>query len=107
MLRRSRYRVLLAREGGEALEAYNNDPKGIDAVLTDVMMPGMDGSEFVQQLWRAFPEARVVAMTGLGEEARLDHLAGIGVRRVLEKPFTIDQLLRAIHETLEEPVVSR
>src|SRR5215467_10255520 len=56
------YSVIEAESGAEGLQAYQTQPT--DVVITDIQMPGMDGLEMSIQLQRAFPTARIIAMSG-------------------------------------------
>jgi CheY-like chemotaxis protein/HPt (histidine-containing phosphotransfer) domain-containing protein len=92
--------VVIAANGGEADRlARERRP---DVVLLDVHLPDMSGEDVVRRL-AARPETRqvpVVVMTGGADEARFQRLAGLGVRGVLAKPFTPDQLVAAIDAAL-------
>lgn len=94
------YRTLLAADGTEALAIFAQREQEIDAVLTDVLMPFMDGVTLVRALRRLRPQLPVIASTGQRERARLAELQALGVGAVLEKPYSADALLRLLHETL-------
>ena len=90
------HQVLTAEHGREAL-AYLNGHR-VDAVITDLFMPEMDGIETVAALRRQFPDIRVVAMSG---RPGVDYLAvarELGVMRTLRKPFEISELLAALED---------
>jgi CheY-like chemotaxis protein len=86
------YQVLLAREGGEALQLWAQERGRVRAVLTDVMMPGVDGPLLIQALRREAPTLPVVAMSGL----TIDPPPGADL--LLQKPFRMQDLLRTIHD---------
>ena len=90
------YQVLTAEHGRAAL-AYL-DGHRVDAVVTDLFMPEMDGIETVAALRKQFPEIRVVAMSG---RPGVDYLAvarELGVKHTLRKPFEITELLAALKD---------
>jgi len=69
----------------------------IKLVLTDLMMPFMDGSALVRILRKMNPHIPIVVMTGAGAR-ELEPLAGLDIQRVLAKPYTSDKLLAMLRE---------
>jgi two-component system, cell cycle sensor histidine kinase and response regulator CckA len=95
------YTVLEARNGAEALKLYESHGEQVDLVLTDVMMPEMGGHELVEQLRAHRPELRVLFMSGYAERAfTSDGLIPRGTG-YLEKPFTVETLMRRLREVLD------
>ena len=99
MLRTAGYRVLEAESGPEALRTLESDP-AIRLVVTDIVMPEMDGLALADQALARTPDLRVVLMTGHAPEltAQLD-LRDSPIP-VLLKPFTAEELLGKVRETL-------
>ncbi len=97
------YRVLLAADGAEATAIFAARHREIDLVLTDMMMPVMDGAAAIQVLRRIAPGARIVASSGLHVEAMKARAERAGVRHFIPKPYTTETLLQALHEVLSEP----
>ena len=97
------YRMLVAGDGLEALQIGLTQHDGpIHLLLTDVVMPQMDGLELADQLQAARPEMRVLYMSGYtdGTIAQRGVLApGISF---LPKPFTIEDLTQRVREVLDE-----
>ena len=94
------YKVLLAADGAEAIALYRRRQGDIAVVVTDMMMPLMDGTATIQELVRINPEVRIIAASGLATDA---HGAGAAAARVsgfLPKPFTAETLLTAIKAAL-------
>ena len=81
------------------LQTRFSTPSG-QAVLTDLMMPLMNGLALIRALRTMAPELPIIASTGLWEKAQFDTLEEMGVKTVLRKPFGADTLLRAIHDAL-------
>jgi two-component system, cell cycle sensor histidine kinase and response regulator CckA len=95
------YTVLEARNGAEALKLYESHEAEVDLVLTDVMMPEMGGHELVDQLRSRYPDLRVLFMSGYAERAfTSDGLIPPGTG-YLEKPFTVETLMRRLREVLD------
>lgn len=101
MIARHGYRVQTAGSGREA-EAVLAASEKVDLLLTDVLMPGMSGRELVNRLRTQCPALRAIYMSGYtGDEASPLGPWDDGVT-ILQKPFTRDQLLHAIGDTLAE-----
>jgi PAS domain S-box-containing protein len=90
------YSVLLATDGSDAGTVYAAHHQEIAAVLTDMMMPVMDGVATIQSLKRINPAVRIIAASG-GHAGEVSHL---GVRHFLQKPYTAETLLKALAEVL-------
>jgi two-component system response regulator (stage 0 sporulation protein F) len=99
VLERAHHHVLIARDGQEGLTLYKQNK--VDLVLMDILMPGTDGLETTLELTREYVDAKVIAMTGAqGDRNFLDVAKLFGARRVFEKPFDLDTLVKAINEEL-------
>jgi len=101
------YRVYTASDGAEAISVYAMHRDEIAAVLTDMMMPVMDGPALIAALRRINPRVRVIAASGLSANDHLTSLAQSGVKHFLPKPFTTDTLLRMLRDVLEEGATKR
>ncbi|HEV2177660.1 MAG TPA: response regulator [Terriglobia bacterium] len=94
------YKVLEASRGEQALEAAEKHPDPIRLLLTDVVMPHMNGRELARRLAPSHPEARVLFMSGyIGNTADGKELESEGA--FLHKPFTSDALARKVREVLQ------
>lgn len=94
------YRVLLASDGAEALALYGQHQADIAVVLTDMMMPLMDGAATIQALVRLNPEVRIISASGLATDAQAAGQAASRVLAFLPKPYTAETLLGAIRVAL-------
>jgi len=95
------YHVILASDGAEAVARFVEQREAIALVVTDVMMPVMDGAAMAQVLRRIRPDVPILASSGLGERGLLAQ-AGAGlVTGFLPKPYTAETLLRAVRAALE------
>ena len=63
------YRVLEAMDGEQALDVINESEDSIDLIITDVMMPGMDGHTLVRLVQEELPDIKVILMSGYAEDA--------------------------------------
>ena len=90
------YRVLTAANGEEALNLYADNKDEIAVVLTDMMMPIMDGDSTVRALLEVNPQQKIIAASGLLEihGTQTEKLAGVSL--FLSKPFTAEKLLQAL-----------
>lgn len=93
------YTVLEAPSGEEALQIARESKEKIDVVLTDVRMPGMDGQSLASKLRDLQPGMRIIYMSGY-TDGRLEHELPSPGRSFINKPFTIEQLTRAVAEIL-------
>ncbi len=107
MLRKLGYRVILAKDGEEAVEKFCEHQREISLVLQDVVMPGMGGSEAYEKIHGMRPEVPVIFTSGYSEEsARLASLAAQGAT-LLQKPYGPKTLARKIREVLDrKPKIS-
>jgi PAS domain S-box-containing protein len=96
------YRVLTAVDGAQAMALFALRRAEINLVLTDLMMPVMDGYAFIAALQRIEAKVPVIAVSGVGDEVSGQRLARGGVHQVLTKPFSAESLLAAIARGLAE-----
>jgi PAS domain S-box-containing protein len=96
MLQIAGYRVSVAYDGQEAVELLRGDKEGFAVIVTDLMMPRLDGVRFIEALRTMLPGQSIIAMTGVGEERRVQDAMAAGVKIVLNKPFESAELLRTI-----------
>jgi PAS domain S-box-containing protein len=97
----SNYTVIEASCGEEALEIFSDPGRGIDLLLTDVIMPGMGGGELVRRATLIRPQLRVLYMSGYTDDAVVRHGVSDSEVAFLQKPFTLDALSRRVREVLD------
>ncbi len=96
------YRVLEAAEGVEALRHVAHEGQAIRLVLSDVVMPGMNGRQLAERLRSDRPDLPVLLMTGYVDDELIRRGPDAGGWRILQKPFgTPEALLHAIREALD------
>lgn len=102
--------VETAADGEEALEIYRRRPGQFAAVLTDLMMPRMNGYLLAGEIRRIDPKQPILTSTGVTGEGMTDGseiaLAQLGIRTRLAKPYTEQQLLRALAGELAPPAAA-
>ncbi len=94
------YRVLTARDGREAMDVFLAHREKVRLVLTDLMMPVMNGVALVRGLRALEPDLKVIAVSGIDHEGKRTELAALGVSEVIMKPFLPAQLLAALRRQL-------
>jgi CheY-like chemotaxis protein len=95
------YKVLTANDGAEALRLSDGSEGQIDALLTDVVMPGLTGPELAEQLKSKHQETKVLFMSGYTTEVMDQYGLVRSGAPFLGKPFTPELLLRKLRETLD------
>jgi two-component system cell cycle sensor histidine kinase/response regulator CckA len=94
------YTVLQAANGVEAIEAFGRYAGKIDLVVSDVVMPEMDGPTLLTELRALDPNVKIIFVSGYAEEAFEKHLPDSGKYKFLSKPFTLKQLIGQVKETI-------
>jgi len=101
ILERRGYRVLAASGGEEALRLASARNGDIDLLVTDVVMPQMNGRELAERLTAAYPAVCVLFMSGYAEGALVPSGPSQSVAPFLPKPYSPDTLVRAVREALD------
>ena len=91
------YQVLTAVNGAEALALYVQNHQRIALVMTDLVMPVLDGMSFIEALKKVSSTARVMVISGIKSP---EDFAGTGIAAFLPKPFTTEKMLRVICQVL-------
>jgi two-component system cell cycle sensor histidine kinase/response regulator CckA len=94
------YTVLEAGNGLEAIDLLEKFDGQVDLVVSDVVMPEMDGPTLARELRRRNPDLKIIFVSGYAEDAFQKHLPDHGQYAFLPKPFTLKQLVAAVKETL-------
>ena len=96
------YRVLTAADGTEAVALYAQHREEVAAVITDMMMPFMDGPATIRALQKLNPQVKIIAASGLAAHEKAAEATALGVRLFLSKPFTAEKLLKALAGVLSK-----
>ena len=99
-LNRYGYTAATTVDGTDALALYTQKRGEIAAVVTDLAMPHMDGITLIRALRKLDPGLKIIAMSGLVSEEQAAELKSLNVKEFLSKPYTAEQLLTTLAETL-------
>jgi len=94
------YRTLTACDGNEAVALFDKNRDKVKAIISDFMMPQMDGPATIRALRNVNPDIKTIIITGLGEDGRVAEAKAAGSDLVLSKPFTAEQLLASLKQLL-------
>ena len=94
------YTVIEAGNGVEAIEALERHGWEVDLVVSDVVMPEMDGPTLLKELRKRNPDVRIIFVSGYAEDAFQKHLPDPDQYNFLAKPFTLKQLVEKVKDTM-------
>ena len=97
------HEVVAAADGGEALEILQGEDGRFDLLLSDIRMPVMDGIALALAAARDFAALRILLMTGYAEQRERAHGLDAIIHDVVQKPFTLTDIRRAVAEALAAP----
>ncbi len=92
------YKAITASDGIEAIALYAEHRDEISVVLTDIIMPKMDGLTTIRTLQKINPQVKIIAVSGLVSNDKINAITDIGIKAFLSKPYTAKQLLQTIGE---------
>jgi CheY-like chemotaxis protein len=101
MLTDEGYRLILARDGFEALRIYQQIGKQIGLVILDFFLPVMDGDAVFDELRAINPEVAVVLSSGFAEQSKLGNMLAQGLKGFIPKPYTREKLLEQVRSTMD------
>jgi CheY-like chemotaxis protein len=101
VLTKAGFRVLAASGGPAALKLCNQGAEEIDVAVLDVVMPQLDGPHVFERLRQAYPNLRVLFMSGYTEAEVTRRCGGREVAEFLKKPFTSGELLARVKQIVE------
>ena len=97
------YDVLSAPNGKEGLKIQRE--ASVDLILTDIVMPEMEGLQTIIELGKFFPQPKIIAVSGggkIGPDQYLQMATRLGAHKCFSKPFKTAELLAAVKELLDE-----
>ncbi len=100
MLHEMGYKTITATNGKQALEIYNSQEDEIDIILTDMVMPEMDGLQLCKELSNNHSDVKILVMTGYPLEMKNEELLNIGIIDFMHKPLSFEQLAKSIQNGL-------
>jgi CheY-like chemotaxis protein len=104
-LERFGYRVMLAKNGAEAVALYAQHRSEIAVVLTDMAMPVLDGPATIVALQLISPSVKIIGTSGLPANGHVAKAVGSGVQHFVPKPYTAETMLRALEQILTNQTV--
>ena len=100
-LRNKGYKVLEAENGERALDVINEIDEGIDLIISDVVMPGMDGHTLIGLVRHELPDVKVILMSGYAEDVFREEIDRDHTIKFLPKPFSLQTLASTVKGVLE------
>jgi len=94
------YKVITAEDGAQAIALYAEHRNEVKVVLTDMMMPVMDGPSLIYALKRFDAKMPIIAASGLNANGSVAKASDAGVKNFLAKPYSADRLLKMVREVL-------
>ena len=101
VLRRRGHEVVSASDAGQALAALESAE--FDLLLTDVVMPGMDGFDLLRRVKSAYPDIKVIVLTGYARKQSISDFLLYGADDYLSKPFQVHELVAAVERVTGPP----
>jgi PAS domain S-box-containing protein len=100
------YTVLVGSDGADGLATFAQNTDSVALVLVDLMMPIMNGPTLIRAVRKIAPAVPVIVTTGLLQRMQHAELEALGVKTILNKPFSAEVLLRSIHKVLHpDPMI--
>jgi two-component system cell cycle sensor histidine kinase/response regulator CckA len=94
------YTVLEAEDGESALQIVDHSGVDIDVIITDVIMPGINGPTMIEEVAQKFPHIKVIFISGYAEDAFIKSYGTDNKFNFLAKPFTLKQLATKVKEVI-------
>ena len=94
------FNVISARDGAEGLKIYRKQWQQIDAVIVDMIMPGLSGREVFLEMKRVNPSVRVILSTGFTKEGAVQETLNEGIAWFIQKPYRLEELSEAMFHAL-------
>ncbi|MFI5280202.1 MAG: PAS domain S-box protein [Gemmatimonadales bacterium] len=101
VLSRLGYTLLVARTAEDALLKAREHSGPIDLILSDVVMPGMDGPDLIREIWKVRPDSKALLTSGYAGDAIGQHRVTESNAPFLEKPFTAASLAQRVRQVLD------
>ena len=96
------YRVLPAGDAAEAEKVFTQHAQEIDLLVSDLLLPGVNGTELYERLKQQKPPLRCVLMSGYPLEEESERLHALGIRHWIQKPFGMESMQAILSSALEE-----
>ncbi|MBS1791672.1 MAG: response regulator [Acidobacteria bacterium] len=94
------YRVITANDGAEAIALFAERKEEVRCVITDMVMPYMDGPATIRALHKLDPTVKIIATSGLKTNGKTAEAAQLGIKTFIQKPYTAEMLLKTLASVL-------
>jgi DNA-binding response OmpR family regulator len=94
------YEVVLASDGAQAVDIFRQRHHEISAVLLDMVMPGMNGKDTFLAMRSIDENMKVLLSSGFRQDERVETVLRLGIRHFIQKPYTLQELSRAMQQVL-------
>ena len=101
LLKRMGYQVITAKSGEEALEVVHRIGAGIDLVILDMIMPGMDGGRTFDGIRETCPELPIMLASGYAINGQAQKIMNRGCNGFIQKPFSVSELSQKVRQILD------
>ena len=101
LLKRLGYQVITAKSGEEALEVLHREVTGIDLVILDMIMPGMDGGRTFDGIRETCPEMPIMLASGYAINGQAAKIMNRGCNGFIQKPFSVSELSQKVRQILD------
>ena len=101
LLRGKGYKVVTAKDGGEAVEYYAKSWEHIDLVILDMNMPVMNGRDTFVAMRKINPDVKAILATGYSLDANAQEILDEGALSHIQKPYRVDDLVRQMEQALD------
>ncbi|MDX2454367.1 PAS domain S-box protein [Desulfosarcina sp.] len=98
------YHAVGTTRASQALETFKARPDGFDLIITDMTMPDMTGDQLATQILLLQPGIPIIICTGFSKRISSELVSSLGIRALLMKPVTVQELSRTIRDVLDQPV---
>jgi two-component system cell cycle sensor histidine kinase/response regulator CckA len=101
-LERLGYKVTGVKESSEALVLFKASPKSFDLVITDMAMPGMEGTQLAQKIFEIRPDIPIILCSGFSEKIDHEKAFQFNIKAVIDKPMLVNELANKVRELLDQ-----
>jgi CheY-like chemotaxis protein len=95
------FSVVAVADGQQALDVLSREK--FDALVTDIVMPNVDGIALALKAVRVYPDLRIVMISGYAQERMRAHNLEALVHRIIAKPFSLEEICEAVRDALDAP----
>ena len=103
-LQSASYSVMAVADGQQALDVLGREKH--DVLVTDIVMPNMDGIALALKAVRLYPDLRIVMISGYAQERMRAHNLDALVHRIIAKPFSLEEICEAVKDALALPAAA-